>query len=209
MTIELQARQLGCVRGRRQLFADIGLGLAPGRALRVAGVNGSGKSSLLRILCGLAAPQSGAVLWRGADIRSSRAEFARELLYLGHEAAIKEDFSAIENLVAGAALSGAPVSIAQARGALAVGGLLALADTPCRHLSEGQRKRVALARLHMARERRLWVLDEPFSALDAHAVKVLTGTLDAHVAGGGMLVYTTHQDIALRAADSLTLSAAW
>jgi heme exporter protein A len=202
MRIELEARQLACVRGRRRLFSDVNIGLSAGCALRVAGANGSGKSTLLRMLCGLVSPESGSVQWRGADIRSARGQ----LLYLGHEPAIKDDLSAVENLVAAAALEGSPVSMAEARGALA--GLIGVGEHACRLLSEGQRKRVALARLHLGRDKRLWVLDEPFSALDAPAVKALTATLDAHLADGGMLVYTTHQDIALRSRETLTLGLA-
>jgi heme exporter protein A len=115
--------------------------------------------------------------------------------------------SAAENLVAAGALAGAAVDAPAARRALAVAGLGALADRPCRLLSEGQRKRVSLARLYLSAARRLWVLDEPFSALDGDATDALTAVLDGHLARGGILVYTTHQPIALRAGLTLTLGA--
>jgi heme exporter protein A len=203
MDNQLQARQLGCVRGTRRLFAGVDVDLRAGAALRVAGPNGSGKSSLLRILCGLAEPHAGSVTWQGRAIRSVHAN----LVYLGHAPAIKDDLTALENLMAGAALAGAPVDAPAALSALADAGLRDLAGRACGLLSEGQRKRVALARLQLAEGRRLWVLDEPFSALDGAAGAALAATIDAHLARGGLLVYTTHQDFAPRASRTLTLGA--
>jgi heme exporter protein A len=203
MDIQLQARQLGCVRGTRRLFSSVDVDLRAGAALRVAGPNGSGKSSLLRILCGLADPHTGSVSWQGRAIRSAHAN----LVYLGHAPAIKDDLTALENLVAGATLAGAPVDMPAALAALADAGLRDLAGRACGLLSEGQRKRVALARLQLAQDRRLWVLDEPFSALDGAASAALAATIDAHLARGGLLVYTTHQDFAPRASRTLTLGA--
>ncbi len=195
----LRAKQLACVRGARRLFAGLAVELSAGDALRVRGANGSGKSSLLRILCGLAPPDEGNVFWQGCDIRDVRSEFARSLVYLGHAPAIKGDLSAVENLTAAMALAGARVSARAARRALQAAGLEAVADLPCRLLSQGQHKRVALARLHLAHEARLWVLDEPFSSLDAAATGELAATLEQHLVRGGMLVYTTHQDVVPKA----------
>jgi heme exporter protein A len=195
----LQARGLACVRGVRQLFSGVQVELSGGDALHVRGANGSGKSSLLRILCGLALPYEGAVLWHGVDVRELRSEFARSLVYLGHAAAIKGDLTPQENLVAGSGLAGAPVKARSVARALEAAGLAGLAHIPCRLLSQGQQKRVALARLRLARDSSLWVLDEPFSALDAAASADLVGTLNQHLGRGGMLVYTTHQDVVLDA----------
>lgn len=201
----LRARQLACVRGTRKLFDSVAIELSAGDALRVTGANGRGKSSLLRILCGLALPEEGQVFWQGCDIREVRSEFARVLVYLGHAAAIKADLSAVENVLAAAALAGTPVKARTAYRALETAGLDAVADLPCRLLSQGQHKRVALARLHLARDAHLWVLDEPFSSLDADSTQDLVSTLDRHLVRGGILVYTTHQDVAPKAWRSRTL----
>lgn len=193
----LQARELACVRGDRPLFQGVNFTLQEGAALHVAGANGAGKTSLLRLLCGLSAPAAGDVLWRGENIRSLREEFYRRLVYLGHAAAVKDDLSAAENLVTSATLSGVDVTPAQARDALGRIGLAGREDLPTKVLSQGQRRRVGLARLLVASRVPLWVLDEPFTALDRRAVASLRQTIDDHVHGGGMVVYTTHQDVEL------------
>ena len=191
----LQAHQLACARGARLLFSELSFELLPGEALRVAGSNGSGKTSLLRMLCGLARPAAGEVRWQGADVRATRAEFGAALLYLGHLNGVKDDLAAWENVLVAATLAGRPVGRDAAYAALDGLGLGELADLPTRVLSQGQRKRVALARLQLCTENLLWILDEPFTALDQEAVQALCGTLSAHLARGGMLVYTTHQDV--------------
>jgi heme exporter protein A len=193
----LQARELACVRGDRPLFEGVNFTLQEGAALHVAGANGTGKTSLLRLLCGLSAPAAGDVLWRGENIRSLREEFYRRLVYLGHAAAVKDDLSAAENLVTSATLSGVDVTPAQARDALDRIGLAGREDLPTKVLSQGQRRRVGLARLLVASRVPLWVLDEPFTALDRRAVANLRQTIDDHIHGGGMVVYTTHQEVAL------------
>lgn len=201
----LQASQLACIRGARRLFHHVEVDLRPGDALRVSGTNGSGKSSLLRILCGLATPSKGVVSWRGADIRRQRSEFARSLVYLGHARGIKDELTPVENLMAAAGVFGARVTRAEAERALEAVGLTAVQDLPCHALSQGQRKRAALARLELKEQGALWVLDEPFSALDRPAVDALSQTLERHLARGGMLVYTTHQDVGLEAARAQEL----
>jgi heme exporter protein A len=193
--MQLQASRLGCVRGTRRLFGGVHVALKAGEALRVAGANGSGKSSLLRMLCGLTPPHEGDVQWQGVDIHAARAEFASTLFYLGHGTGIKDDLTAAENLSAAATLAGLRSDARTVSKALAEAG--APDGIACRLLSEGQRKRVALARLALARERPLWVLDEPFSSLDAAACVYLLDRLRAHVQGGGILVYTTHEAVAL------------
>ena len=193
----LQARELACVRGDRPLFEGVNFTLQEGAALHVAGANGTGKTSLLRLLCGLSAPAAGDVLWRGENIRSLREEFYRRLVYLGHAAAVKDDLSAAENLVTSATLSGVDVTPAQARDALGRIGLAGREDLPTKVLSQGQRRRVGLARLLVASRVPLWVLDEPFTALDRRAVANLRQTIDDHIHGGGMVVYTTHQEVEL------------
>jgi heme exporter protein A len=195
----LQAFELVCTRGDRQLFNNVNFEIHPGEALRVAGTNGSGKTSLLRMLCGLASPASGEVRWSGRNIRSAREEFANQLLYLGHANGVKDDLTAWENVMVAATLSGNRVTRTDAYQALDQLGLGRAANLPTRALSQGQRKRVALARLPLGMAAPLWILDEPFTALDHKAVTELCGTLNHHLAHGGMVIYTTHQEIELSA----------
>lgn len=192
----LEAVDLQCVRGDRQLFDGISFALDGGTLLRVAGANGSGKTSLLRILCGLALPAHGAVRWRGEPIGSLREDYHRELIYIGHAPAVKDDLTARENVAISCALGGAPVARATIDAALDRLGLIRYADLPARHLSQGQRRRVALARLAAGRAR-LWILDEPFTALDTGAVALVVEMLAAHLAAGGVAVITSHQEAAL------------
>ena len=201
----LQGRQLACSRGERHLFTDINFEIVGGDALRIAGPNGAGKTSLLRLLCGLSHPAAGQVLWNGQDIRKHREDYCAELIYLGHAPAVKDDLAAWENLQAGASLAGRAVSRQTAWDALDAVGLDEIGHLPVRMLSQGQRKRAALARLWLDDKPRLWILDEPFTALDAQAVDLLCGKMDAHLAGGGIAIYTTHQEIALKKGRKLTL----
>ena len=189
----LAAENLRCVRGPRTLFRALGFSLGAGEALRVAGANGSGKTSLLRILCGLLAPAEGTVRWHGEPIGALGEEYARRLAYVGHAPGVKEDLSAAENLRFAAALSGRPAGAAQVAEALARMGLPSPAH-PVRKLSQGQRRRVALARLVLSAAAPLWLLDEPFAALDPAAAREVEALVAGHVAAGGIVVYTTHQD---------------
>ena len=195
----LQAIALSCTRGERALFAGLGLELAAGQCLHVAGNNGAGKTSLLRILAGLLMPTDGEVLWKGVDITRSREEFGADLAFVGHLNGIKDELSAIENLRFAAALRGADSSPAAALAALDRLGLADHADVVTRHLSQGQKRRVALARLCAPAAAPLWILDEPFNALDAGAVSTLHDLIDGHLAGGGMVVLTAHQSVRMPA----------
>jgi heme exporter protein A len=191
----LSARNLACRRGRRRLFSDVMIDLAAGQMLFVSGRNGSGKSTLLRTLCGLTRPESGEVAWRGTAIDTQRDEFNAELVYVGHAPALKDDLSALENLVATLEVSGTVASGPSPRDVLAALGLKACTHLAAKVLSQGQRRRVALARLWLSRATPLWVLDEPFVALDAEATESLRLLLAAHVEQGGILVLTAHQEI--------------
>jgi heme exporter protein A len=195
----LQAHQLTCVRGDRRLFRGIDFDINAGDALRVVGENGSGKTSLLRILCGLTQPAEGEVRWHGRSIRALREEFCRNLIYLGHANGVKDDLLAWENIVVASTLSGNPVTQGDAVQALKQLGLGRAVNLPTRVLSQGQRKRVALARLQLSTATPLWILDEPFTALDQHAVSTLCSTINHHLDSGGMVIYTTHQEIDLSA----------
>jgi len=202
----LDATDLECQRGTRRLFAGISFRLAPGECLQVQGANGSGKTSLLRILCGLSRPERGAVRWNGQPIEDLGDDYRAELLFCGHANALKEDLTASENLLASAALGGTPASLDSARAALDAFGILSLEALPVRALSQGQKRRVALARVATC-ERRLWILDEPLAALDARAAETLAARIDSHLAHGGLAVLTSHQPVGLRAATrALALS---
>lgn len=193
----LELRGLGCARGGRWLFRGLGASIPAGRLLRVQGGNGAGKTSLLRILCGLSAPSHGAVRWRGEPVAAQREAFGRELIYLGHAAALKDELSAHENLRCATALGGAPASAADADAALGAAGLRGSEHRPVRTLSQGQRRRVTLARLVCSAGAGLWLLDEPFNALDAAASQWLRGLMQAQLQRGGVIVLASHQDVAL------------
>ena len=188
----LQAHDLECQRGDRRLFSALAFELRPGQLLRVAGANGSGKTSLLRLLAGLALPSSGAVHWHGRPIARQREAYAQALFYLGHLGGLKEELTPLENLRADAALAGAAVDDDALHQALAAWGLARQQRLPARVLSAGQRRRAALARLVLTAAA-LWILDEPFNALDASAVSQLGQQLEQHLAAGGLAVVTSHQ----------------
>ena len=192
----LELRDLGCVRGRRRLFQGLNAVLAPGQLLRVTGANGAGKTSLLRMLCGLLPPTQGQVLWQGRSVQREREALLPQLVYLGHAAALKDELSALENLQAATRLAGLRPDEAAARQALADAGLRGREQVPARILSQGQRRRAALARLPLSRAR-LWVLDEPFNALDTAAVAWLLRLIEAQLQGGGLVVLTSHQPVGL------------
>jgi len=204
----LRAHQLTCVRGERRLFRGLDFEINAGDALRVVGANGSGKTSLLRILCGLTQAAEGEVRWHGRSIRELREEFCRNLIYLGHANGVKDDLLAWENIVLASTLSGNPVTQGDAVHALQQLGLGRAVSLPTRVLSEGQRKRVALARLQLSTLTPLWILDEPFTTLDQNSVSELCRTINRHLDNGGMVIYTTHQenDLTARRARCLDLS---
>ena len=193
----LELRGVACVRGDRTLFDQLDCQLPAGQLLRVRGANGAGKTSLLRMICGLLPAAKGQILWHGEPIRDQAEQFGRALVYIGHAAALKDDLSALENLRVACLLGGLRVSPAQAGTALAAAGLPGRQHTPVRQLSQGQRRRVALARLVLARATPLWVLDEPFNALDTAAAAWLCGLLQSHLERDGVVVLTSHQDLAL------------
>ncbi len=205
----LEAEDLACLKGDRLLFRGLALRLAAGGLLRVAGPNGAGKTSLLRLITGLALPEAGAVRWRGQPVRASREAFHRESLYLGHAAALNDMLTPVENLRFTCAAAGDQTSEQDCITALARIGLGNQLDLPARVLSQGQRRRVGLARLFLASARPLWVLDEPFTALDVAAVGELAQTLSAHCAGGGMVMLTSHQDAPFTVPQAVIDVGAW
>jgi heme exporter protein A len=191
MTPALELRDLACRRGRKRLFQAVSARVDAGEVLRISGANGAGKTSLLKLICGLGAPESGQVLWRGRPLAAQREAFHRELVHLGHAAALKDELSALENLQVAAHLGGQRPTDAAARRALADAGLAGREHLPARVLSQGQRRRAVLARLAIA-PAPLWVLDEPFNALDTVATAWLLGLLKAQLQRGGLVVLTSH-----------------
>ncbi len=190
----LEVGDLGCVRGDHRLFSGLSFSLSPGELMQVQGPNGSGKTSLLRALCGFLMPEAGEIRWRGKSIRELGEEYFAELVYLGHHNAIKDELNALENLHINAGLAGIVVDDKQALAALRRMGLRGKELLPVKVLSQGQRRRVALARLLLS-DAPLWILDEPLTALDVGAVDLIQELIGEHVAKGGMVIFTTHQPL--------------
>ena len=196
----LEAIQLGCVRGNRRLFSGLNFSLLPGTFVQLTGPNGSGKTSLLRILCGLLAPAEGEVRWQGANIRSLGEEYFTFTSYLGHRHGIKDELTGIENLRISNALNGVEISEQLARSVVATMGLAGRENIPARLLSEGQRRRVALARLIVCGTK-VWLLDEVLTSLDKAATALIRSLIEEHLAKGGIAVVATHQELELKSAS--------
>lgn len=193
----LRASLLECQRGESVLFSGISFDLAEGEVLQVGGANGTGKTSLLRILAGLSRPVEGDVYWRGETILAHRSGYASEMAYLGHHLGLKGELTVMENLRFGMALHGRVRGDAGWQQALERLELHQRDHLPVRTLSAGQRQRVALARL-LTTDALLWILDEPFTALDTHGIGLVQTILDDHAGRGGMAVITSHQPVTLR-----------
>ncbi len=193
MTPHLEAVALACERDWRVLFEHLELQLGAGDMLQISGPNGSGKTSLLRLLAGLMQPSAGQVLLDGVALTERRQALAAQLLWIGHAAGIKDLLTAEENLVWLCALH-RPASREAIWTALAAVGLRGFEDVPCHSLSAGQQRRVALARLYLDSPP-LWILDEPFTALDKQGVAQLEQHLAQHCEQGGLVVLTTHHTL--------------
>ncbi len=190
----LEVSNLACSRGDHRLFSGLNLVLLPGQIMQVQGENGKGKTSLLRTLCGFLLPDEGKISWCGEDVQELSEVYFANLLYLGHHNAIKDELSALENLQIAAGLAGITLDEKTAVSALRRMGLKGRERLPTKVLSQGQRRRVALARL-LVGDAKLWVLDEPLTALDVGAVALIQEILAEHLRKQGMVIFTTHQPL--------------
>ncbi len=186
------AAGLACRRGSRLLFSGLDLTVAPGQATWLRGRNGSGKTSLLRLAAGLAVPAAGDITWGGQPLRRA-ADFAARRVYIGHANALKEDLTLAESLRFLARLQGRDSSAEAVHAALQRLGIASRREAPVRTLSQGQRRRGALARLALERQAAIWILDEPYDALDDEGVASIDGLLVEHLARGGSVLLTSHQ----------------
>jgi len=200
----LKVTNLACTRGEHQLFAGLNFRLAAGELLQVQGENGSGKTTLLRALCGFIQPFAGEIRWQGKALSELGEEYFANLVYLGHANAIKDELSALENLRISSALSGCTVSDKDAIAALRRMGLRGRETFAVKMLSQGQRRRVALARLLINRAR-LWILDEPLAALDVGAVGLMQEIIGEHLSNQGLVIFTTHQSLQVSGAETRQL----
>lgn len=188
----LSARQLSCVRQDRVLFEQLDLQLHAGEVLQIAGKNGAGKSSLLRILSGLSEPEDGEICYQQRPLAQSADDYADNLCFIGHLAGVQPQLTALENLVFWRACFA--LENADDWALLATLGLAGLEDIPCQQLSAGQQRRVSLARLWLT-SAQIWILDEPFTALDQSAIAALTTRIAAHCSQGGAVLLTSHQPV--------------
>ncbi|WP_148253349.1 cytochrome c biogenesis heme-transporting ATPase CcmA [Aidingimonas lacisalsi] len=194
MSFRLQAQELTCERDDRCLFRDLDIEVGSGDLVRIEGPNGSGKTTLLKILSGQLDDYRGSLSWCGQDLRSVRGTFLANLLYLGHTSGVNAGLTALENLAWYQALSGDIGDTAGRMAALASVGLAGFEDVLVAQLSAGQQRRVALARLELT-PRPLWILDEPFTAIDKEGVAALEHRLVSHVSQGGSVLMTTHHEM--------------
>ena len=200
----LEVGNLACSRGDHRLFSGLSFSLHPGQIMQVQGANGSGKTSLLRTLCGFISPEEGVIRWHGKPVHDLGEDYYAELLYLGHLNAIKDELNALENLQMSAGLAGYALNEQQAVAALRRMGLQRREHLPVKVLSQGQRRRVALARL-LTTDAHLWILDEPLTELDVGAVGLMQELIGEHLSKGGMTIFTTHQPLQVAGVETIQL----
>lgn len=201
----LEITNLQCVRGDNCLFQDLNFSLSDGELLHLKGANGTGKTTLLRALSGLLRPVEGDILLDQRSLFKHRDEYFAQITYLGHLNGIKGDLTTYENIQLHADLNGIAISQSEVDNALQALGLLSRAELPVKVLSQGQQKRVALARL-LVMKRRLWLLDEPFVALDVKAVDWLQQIIGNQLKNNAMVVLTTHQEVSIDASSKRELT---
>ncbi|ATW46065.1 cytochrome c biogenesis heme-transporting ATPase CcmA [Glaesserella parasuis] len=189
---QLSLINIACERGETRLFEGCSLTISSGQWWQIEGHNGIGKTSLLRILAGLAVAVEGEVQWNGVKIQQQRDQYYTNLFYLGHHAGVKSELTAWENLRFFQKIQGLPLDDEALWNALGKVSLIGREDLPCSHLSAGQQRRVALAKLWLTKAT-LWILDEPFTAIDKKGVAELIAHIEQHCEQGGMVIFTSHQ----------------
>lgn len=203
--MSLEVKNLQCIRGEKELFFDLSFALSEKQLMRVEGQNGTGKTTLLRTLCGLSQADKGEILWYGISTKKQDEAYRNDLFFLGHHNAIKADLNALENIRINTALAGDKYSEDELLQALDDIGLFGSEYKPTAHLSQGQKRRVSLASLLLSKAK-LWILDEPFVALDGFAVKALQDVISKQVESGGMVILTTHQEVPLTNGEILSIN---
>lgn len=195
-TVLLSTHALECTRDDRRLFSDLDMQIGPSEVLQIEGDNGSGKTSLLRILSGLRVPDQGQVEWMGKNVSHAREDYYANMVYIGHLPCIKADLTALENIYALLDTRSQTIAVELAEAALGRVGLAGFEDVPGKALSSGQRRRILLAFLLLSRAR-LWILDEPLTALDVKGVELMENMILEHRATGGSVIFTTHHGMQL------------
>ncbi len=204
IVILLHIKSVTCIKQERCLFADLNFSLNSGQIMQLAGANGAGKTSLLRIIAGFSMPDEGDILYLNQSIKKYYEEYARDLLFIGHKTGVNVQLSALENVKHWLAINGY-TNEGDLYPLLSKLGLVGLEDVPVRTLSAGQQRRVALARLWLS-EAKLWILDEPFTALDKSGVAFLQQRFVEHLKIGGAILLTTHQDLTAHFSNLQTLT---
>lgn len=204
-SVSLSVSGLGCLRGGKVLFRDLGFDLGRGQALVVNGANGAGKSSLLRSLAGLLPWRAGQLQWCGQTLKSTDVAYAQSLAYLGHHGGMSDTLTGLENLRFALTLAGAPWDVDHVLQVLQRLALQGVASRPLGRLSQGQRRRLALARVWLS-QRPLWLLDEPDNSLDGEGCQLLVQMLEQHLESGGLAVVVSHRGLALAPQRTQTLS---
>ncbi len=192
----LEIQSLECVRDDRLLFSDLNFSLAEAEVLQIEGANGCGKTSLLRIICGLRLAEAGQVLWNGESIVSNRENYYASMVYIGHLPCIKGDLTVLENVHSLLDTRSLRLSNSEIETVLEKVGLASYEDVPGKALSSGQRRRILLAFVELARAK-LWILDEPLTALDVQGVDLMESMIIEHQQAGGSVIFTTHHGMQL------------
>ncbi len=204
-TIQLQLKDIRCQRGDRLLFKNLNFICPKATLVRVGGPNGTGKTSLLRLIVGLMQPTQGQILWGGESITKLKEDFWKDLVYIGHLNGVKDELTVLENLLINCEIGEHAITEEEAISALERVGLAGFENYLVRQLSQGQKRRVTLARLYVASYAKLWVLDEPFVALDVKAVAELANQIVQYVNAGGIVIYTTHQEVPIAVNHSMQI----